>query len=221
MCDVIKVCAVCKKEIEIDINNIHGVARAKSDYYHPDCLIQKAEKCIKRAKHDKCWDYVINHISECEQDAKEVIYKRYWQDKLNEHLLKYYDIITFPDRFWEMVVDLNAGIYKGKRCKAVSMDLLYHTWAWGQRKLNAIALNNKKNHKGPKNDSDRLGYDLAIVLSKVPNYIAYKNKIDAEEAERKKAQEEKVKINYNNIAKTTETQNYGLDDISGLLDDMF
>ena len=37
----------------------------------------------------------------------------------------------------------------------------------------------------------------------------------------KKAQEEKVKINYNNVAQSTKMQSQGLDDISSLLDDIF
>lgn len=218
MCDVVKVCAVCKKEIEIDINNIHSIARVNGDYYHPECLIGKAEKCLKRARHNKCWDYVIGHISECEQDAKEVIYKRYWQDKLNEHLLRYYDIVAFPNRFWEMIMDLNSGIYKGKKCRAVNMETLYGAWVWGQRKLDDISRRNKTQHKGPKNDAARLNYDLSILLGHIGDYEKYLAKTKAEEEEKKAKEKENINIDYSKVQAKKETS--GLGDISNLIDDL-
>ena len=219
MPDVVKECQVCKMAIEIDnINDIHDVARVRTKYYHSQCLKEHAKKLIQREKHDAIWDDVVKRFSFYEKDAKEILYKRYWQDKLNEHLKSHYDIIVMPDRFWEMVMNLHNGIYKNKECKPVSMKTLYGAWCWGQRKLDSINRNNKKNKKGPKTDSERLPYDLAIIVQHVSDYIKYKAKLDAEEAEREAKEKERIKIDYRRFNKTP-VKTEGLDDISDMLDD--
>ena len=218
MCDVIKECAVCKGKIKIDIYNIHDVSRLKSYYYHPSCLKEFAEKRIKNKRHDACWDYAINNLEACEKDAKEVIYKRYWQDLLNEHLLKHYNVLVVPKSFWEIVMDLHNGIYKRKKCKPIHMETIYGAWVWGQKKLDSITRQNKQNKKGPTNDEERLRYDLAILITKIPVYLKAKAKLEAEEAERTAKEKERVRINYNNI-NSAPVQTEGLDDISALLDE--
>jgi hypothetical protein len=72
-------------------------------------------------------------------------------------------------------------------------------------------------HKGPKNDEARLVYDLAILVNKVPNYLAHEAKIKALQEEAKK--ETKINhINYDSMQRT-EIKHEGLDDISALLDE--
>lgn len=221
MCDVIKKCVHCGEEIQIDINNINGISLCKDKYYHTHCLNELAQTKIQSKRHASYWDIAVENPHVYENDAISTIKTKFYRDKLNKHLLKYYDVVSVSQWFWNVISELGNGNYRKKKCKPVDVELIYHTWVWGQRKLNTIALNNKKNHKGPVNDEQRLNYDLSIIVSKIPNYLAYKKKSDAEEAERKKAQEDKVKINYNNVAQSTGTQNHGLDDISSLLDEIF
>ena len=64
-------------------------------------------------------------------------------------------------------------------------------------------------------------YDLAILIGKMPNYLAYKAKQEAAEAERQREMKEKVKIDYNDVACRAEAKKEGLDDISDLLDEFF
>ena len=71
------------------------------------------------------------------------------------------------------------------------------------------------NHKGPENDEQRIPYDLAILVRKIPNYLAYKAKQDALQAEVKMPA---PRINYDNMQRT-EIKHEGLDDISDLLDE--
>lgn len=219
MCDITKECPVCKTTIDIDIYNIHDIARVRSVYYHTKCLDEYANKMVKREKHAAIWDDVVKNISGCEKEAKEIIYKRYWQDKLNEHLNSHYDIMVMPERFWEMVVQLNNGLYKGKKCKPISIDTLYGAWCWGQKKLDSINRQNKQNKKGPKTDTERLPYDLAILVQHIPDYLKYKAKCDAEEAEREAQKKEKIKIDYNKV-NTSVVKTEGLDDISDMLDEI-
>jgi hypothetical protein len=53
--------------------------------------------------------------------------------------------------------------------------LLLDVWKWGQHNLDNIDKYNKNNNKGPTNDSDRLFYDLAILIKKIPDYIKQVN----------------------------------------------
>lgn len=220
MPDVVKECPVCKMAIEINnINDIHDVARVRTKYYHSQCLKEHAKKLIQREKHDAIWDDVVKRISFYEKDAKEILYKRYWQDKLNEHLKSHYDVQIMPNSFWTLVADLHNGIYKGLSCKPISMNTLYGAWKWGQRKLDSINRNNKQNKKGPKTDLERLPYDLAIIVQHIPDYIKYKAKQDAEEAERKERAKNTARIDFNNVYVAPKKLE-GLDDISDLIDDL-
>lgn len=218
MCDVIKECAACKQTIPIDIYNIHDVARLQALYYHTSCLKELAKKRINSKRHAACWDYAIDHINECEKDAKDTIYKRYWQDLLDKHLKSHYDIQVVNNHFWEIVMDLHNGIYKKQKCKPVHMETMYGAWVWGQKKLDSISRQNKKERKGPKSDDERLIYDLTILITKIPVYLKAKAKLEAEEAERQAREKERTRIDYNNIY-IAPVKSEGLDDISALLDD--
>lgn len=220
MPDVVKECPVCKMAIEVDnINNIHGIARVRSKYYHTKCLKEYAQKLAKRERHDAIWDDVINNIAFYEKEAKEIMYKRYWQDKLNDHLKKHYNIVVMPERFWEMIMKLHDGIYKNKECKPISMDIIYGAWRWSQKNLDSINRKNKQNRKGPKTDIERLPYDLTIIIQHIPDYIKAKSKHEVEEAARKAREKERVRINYNDIY-VAPAQQEGLDDISDILDEI-
>ena len=91
----------------------------------------------------------------------------------------YYDIIEVPKRIFNAAADLEMGKYQNRKCKPVPMNVLYECWKWCQKKLNDINQYNRAHNKGPSNDSDRLAYDLAVVLGKVPQFIAYKEKQNA------------------------------------------
>ena len=210
-------CVKCKQAIEVDMNNIINISRFENQYYHTQCLCEKAQSAVIKKNHRPCWDNVLEHIDDCENEARDFIKRKYWNDNLNDYLLCNYGISIIPDRFWEMVRELNKGIYKGKRCKPISSELLFHAWEWGQKNLDKIDRNNKVKHKGPQNGSDRISYDFAIVLRHIEDYEKYVAKTKAEEAERELQAKETVKIDYNNI-KAKKDNNFG--DISDLIDDL-
>ena len=168
------------------------------------------------------WHKYIKDMSQFENAAKKRINCKRYKDELNEYLLHHYDIQEIADkRFWTVVADLDKGLYKAKKCKPVSTQILLDAWKWGQRKLDSINRKNKMAKKGPKNDIERIPYDLAIIVKHIPDYLKAKAKRDAEEAEREAEAKNSVKINYNNIAIQQESKSNGLGDISDLLDEMF
>lgn len=171
-----KKCAYCKEIIDIDIDNIQGVAYFKSQYYHSQCLLNIAAERAKKKRHAAYWDTMENDIVTYEVSAKQTIMNIAGKDMLNEHILMHYNVVAVPQRLWEILSDLGNGKYKSKKCRPVSSLDIYGTWAWGQSKLDETAKYNKANHKGPENDDARILYDLAIVISKVPVYWKYKEK---------------------------------------------
>jgi hypothetical protein len=165
------------------------------------------------------WQEALGHIWELEAETKKMLESYIAKDELNSWLLDNYDVVTIPSYFWQLVADLESGKYRNKKCKPISITTLYPMWRWGQKHLDKIELSNKSNRKGPKNDNDRLRYDLAILISHTEDFKKHQNKIAAMESERQIAEKENIKINYNKI-KTVHSDNNGLDDISDLLDEL-
>lgn len=217
---IMRKCGACQQPIEIDMNNIHDIVFYKTYYYHKTCFCNLAKKRAesKKGKYAE-WQYALDHLLELEIDAKDRLEYPAIKDSFNEYLLKNYNVVAVPDRLWEVAATLEKGMYKRKKCKPISIKILHEAWQWGQHKLNKINSQNKVSHKGPTSDEDRILYDLAILVSKVPNYLAHKAKLEAMHAEIKK-ETKTNRIDYDNIHQAkVESSNY-FDDISSLLDEM-
>lgn len=218
---ILRKCGGCSDTIEISRNNITDILYYKNKYYHSKCFCEIAEKRSKAKRSTAVeWQTALDNLWELEIDTRKMLENAWIKDDLNEWILNHYNITTVPSRFWQIVADINNGTYKGKRCKSVTMDVLLGAWKWGQKKLDSISRNNKMNHKGPASDDARIMYDLSIIISKVPNYLSHKSKMKMLQAEERK-ETAKTHINYDNVQKTKIENNGGLDDISGLLDDIF
>ena len=218
---IIRKCAKCKGEIEIEKNNISNVLQFQDKYYHSDCFVSMAEEkaASKRGK-PQMWQEALDQIGELESNTKSMLEHYFARDELNAWLLDNYNIAMIPSRFWQIIADLEMGKYKGKRCKPVNTDTLCGCWKWGQRKLNEISQYNKSHNKGPADDNARLIYDLTILISKLPNYLAYKEKQKAAEIERQRELKENIKVDYSKITNNVVSNN-NLQDISSLVDDIF
>lgn len=212
-------CNACKQPITIQRDNVQGVVYYKELYYHTTCFCELAQRRsqLKRGKPVE-WKDALDNVEEYERYAREILSVRLpykgAKDDLNDYVLSQYNVTAIPGRFWQVVADLNKGIYKNKRCKKVSTEILLEAWKWGQKKLNEIDKYNRAHHKGPTDDQQRVVYDLAIIVGKIPNYLSYKAKNEAAKEEAKTI----THINYDNMQRTDSRQD-GLDDISDLLDE--
>ena len=213
-------CAKCKGEIKIYRDNICDVIGYHGKYYHADCFEALATQraSSKKGNHEQ-WQCALDNLWGLEDETKMALEKFWAKDDLNVWLLDHYDVAAVPSYFWKVVTDLECGQYKQQRCKPVGIELLYQMWVWGQKRLDDINSRNKINHTGPKNDVDRLRYDLAILISHAEDYKKHIAKVQELEAERKQRQKEIVNVDYSKI-KTIQKASAGLDDISSLLDDM-
>ena len=218
---ILRKCGGCSDVIEINRNNISDILYYKNKYYHSKCFCEIAEKRSQaKTRYAVEWKDALDNLWELESETKTKLTKVWVRDDLNEWLLEHYNIVTVPSRFWQVLDDLGHGMYKGKKCKSVNMETIFATWKWGQKKLDSISRNNKISHKGPADDEARVLYDLNIIIAKVPNYLSHKSKMKMLQAEEKN-ESKKTHINYDNVQQTKIENNSGLDDISGLLDDIF
>lgn len=218
---ILRKCGGCSDAIEINRNNMTDILYYKNKYYHSKCFCEVAEKRSKAKRNTAVeWQTALDNLWELEADTKKMLESTWIKDDINEWLLNHYNITTVPSRFWQVLADLERGLYKGKKCKSVTMETLFGAWKWGQKKLDSISRNNKMNHKGPSSDDARIMYDLSIIISKVPNYLSHKTKMKMLQAEEKR-ESAKTHINYDNVQQTKIENNDGLDDISSLLDDIF
>ena len=220
MADVlVRKCAKCKGEIKIYKNNISNVIQFQNKYYHYDCFENlAAEKAVSKRGKPQMWQEALDNIWVLEDETKKMLEQFIAKDELNTWLLNNYDIITVPSYFWQLVADLERGIYKRKKCKPVKTFDLCECWKWGQRKLNKIAINNKMSHKGPENDTDRLRYDLAILITKYPLFLQHKAKTSAEILT-ESANRNQPKIDYGLLEKNN--KNDDDNDILDLMDEVF
>lgn len=219
MNELIRKCYKCKSEIDINIDNIKDVVYYKNSFYHKSCFIEKAKKLSERnTKNNVDWKYALEHLDDFENEAQKRLQHFFWRNELNDWILDHYNVFSIPTRFFTTIEELDDGKFKGKRCKPISMQTLCEAWKWGQNNLDKISINNKRNHKGPKDDVQRLMYDLSIIVNKVPNYLAHKSKMQALEATTTH-ETAKTEINYSNLERKTKVNDF--DDISSLLDEIF
>ena len=220
MADVVtRKCACCKGVVEIDKHNISNVICFQGKYYHYDCFEHLAsEKAASKRGKPQMWQEALGNIWALEDETKKMLEQFIAKDELNIWLLNHYNITSVPTRFWQIVADLEGGTYKGKRCKPVSIITLCGCWKWGQQKLNEINYYNKSHNKGPKDDNARLAYDLAVLVGKVPNYLAHKTKQKAAKSEMSRIDTSNDDIDMSRIGQGKQIKKKDISDIS---DDIF
>lgn len=193
-------CNGCSELIKINRNNIENILYHKNKYYHLKCFCEIAEKRSKAKRSTAAeWKFALDNLLELEADTKKMLESAWAKDDLNEWLLGNYDIAAVPARFWQVAADLERGVYKGKKCRPISINMLVDMWKWGQIRLNKIASKNKTNNMGPKNDTDRIRYDLSILIGHVGDYIKYTTRTKEETVEIKNRVQITNKINYENL----------------------
>lgn len=216
---VTRKCAKCKGTIEINKNNITDVLQFQGKYYHSQCFKELAsQKAASNRGKPEQWKAALDSMCELETETKRMLAHSFAKDELNDWLLDNYDIQMVSSRFWQIIADLELGKYKGKKCKPIDIGVLCSCWKWGQHKLNEIGQYNKSHNKGPIDDNTRLMYDLAILVGKVPQFLAYKEKQKAAEIEITKAF---VMHNDIDISKIGQGKQMAKRDVSDISDDLF
>lgn len=212
-------CSCCKGEIEIDVHDIKDVIFYNKLYYHSSCFEEMAkQKAASKRGKPQMWQEALDRLWELEAETKKMLERYVAQDGLNKWLLENYDIVMVPNRFWQILADLENGKYKGKHCNPVKMETLYGCWKWGQKKLNEINQYNKTNNKGPTNDEARIMYDLAILIGKVPQFLKYKEQRQAAKIEMARGAMSLTDVDMSKVGRGKQVQRR---DVSNISDDIF
>ena len=218
---MIRKCGACPKPIEIDKEHTSNIVYYKNKYYHSSCFCDIATKRSQsKIKSASEWKEALDNLWELEAETEKMLKSSIAKDELNEWLLSHYDITVVPARLWQIVADLERGVYKGKRCRPVSMEMLLGVWKWGQRKLDEIAANNRASRNGPSNGDDRIRYDLAILLSHINDYIKYTQRNKEEVADIAAKVQNTKKFDYEKIYEQAQKKTE-MDDILNLMNDIF
>ena len=211
-------CGTCGQDIVVDRHNLDNIAFYQNRYHHVGCLADKANKGIASGKRVAIWEKLLNRIPELQEEAKKNLGHGLIRDEFNEYLLNHYDIISVPNRFWQIIEDIGNGNYRKNKCRPTDIDTIFGAWKYFQGNLDKIAARNKVNDKGPKNDEQRLNYDLAIIIQHIGDYKKHLLKEEIETSEQKAQQKETIKIDYKKVQRKNESS--GLGDISDLIDSL-
>lgn len=214
---MVRKCTKCKGEIVVDVDDIRDIVKRGQTYYHKQCFIQHVEEKAG-TKSAAMWQKELDNISALEEDAKVTLQAQWSKDALNQYLLRFYDVVVVPNRFFQMVADLNNGEYKRKRCKPINTKDLLDAWEWGQNNLDKIARNNKAKHIGPKTDGDRIMYDLAIIVGKIPVFFEQKKQQAAAKYELENTIAHVETIDMSKIGQAKQETRR---DVSDIADDLF
>ena len=210
-------CAKCKKIIEIDVDDIKDVMYFENLYYHDSCFRALVDKrSVNKNALPKWKEILDDDFKQVEKDAYYIVNYYYGRDLLFNHLLSTYDInavSTYMAKQFDAVI---KGEYKGKS-KPIEYRDLASCWIEIQPQLNKI-YNNKQRFGVNMTDTQRIIYDLAIVVGEYNNWRKSKELLKIKEANRKLEEQKTARIDYTKI-KTIENSD-GLGDINDLLDEI-
>ena len=168
-------CGACDEAVTIDVNDIKDVVYFKGSYYHKSCFEKLATKKASNKRCSKDWKAALDDgMRQIEADAKYMINYCYGRDLLYGHLLGNYDICSISAYCETTINKVLTGTYKGKS-KPIPYRDFAECWVAMQSELDKIYANNKRLGKSMTGDQ-RINYDLAIVVRKVPEYLAGKEK---------------------------------------------
>ena len=212
--NITRKCFYCKKQINLDNDNF---IYTKKKYYHFNCVIdeqlnKKRNKIVK----EECIKNAIALQKANQKEINDIITR----EKLFRWIQYSYNIVVIPKYFYIKMDSIFDGTYKGIRKGIPPEDLLD---IWKRKKNELDRINDLNNRKGKLLiGSDRIQYDLAILLSKYDSYLRWKEQQKLLEDEKQNiiAEITKPKINYELINKSIENQTKD-ENINDLLDEVF
>lgn len=178
-------CADCKKS-KIKINRIKDeYVKYNNNYYFNDCLKKKLLKSkYSNAEIENILDKlneetVLEKLKISEQENKRVQQNEKNRNDIskqnfNNYLSEIYNI-SLNNLPYSRIASVVNGTYKGLS-EGISYDDLLEMFKRQRNTLDKIAYNKKTKKDGFTNDSNRLLYDMAIIVSKYDSYKQWKSK---------------------------------------------
>ena len=194
-------------------------------YYHYNCFIKyKSEN----NEYNLSQEQIINMADEMVLKTKTIksVIDSINKDRLIYWIYDYYNVSTLSSLFFQKLTMINNGTYSDKLIVPISCYDLLQIYKKMKSYLNKVNSNNERNGKNI-SLTNRIHYDLAIILNNYDEYIKWKQKQKTENVEKIKLQEEiksKKDICINNITSIKKNQNQNNNkeiNIAEILDEVF
>ncbi len=227
MKDILRKCHLCDitgyKSINVDRDKF---IYHKGSYCHYDCFIKNKNE---NNKDNLNQDQIIKIADEMVLKTHKIksVQESIDKDRLTYWLYDNYNISVLPNLFFQKLQRINKGTFSERISVPISCyDLLQ---IFKKMKTYLDKVNNNNERKGKIiNLSQRVNYDLSIVINNYDDYIKWKQKQKTETIENDKLQEEiksKNNIQTNNIINVQKYVNRQNDNeelnIVDLLDEVF
>lgn len=214
----IRKCNICKESINIYGKNDDFFITPDNKAIHTHCYI---EKYTTRKRSKKTLEECKEYVKDCKENYEKIEKKTNAKNELYEYLFEIYDVVFFPKYFYIKMDSIYKGEMRGLS-KPVPPEDLLDMWKQKRNYLDKVAEKNRK--KGNEIlGTDRVNYDLAILLSKYDAYLKWKqeqkNAIAENESQKKRNADF---ITYNELVKGQKTKRMEEKDIdiSSMLDEI-
>lgn len=212
-------CHECKQEIDLFTEDLSNLIRYDNKNYHNGCFCKMCErKSKKKNTTQKKWLGCLKHIKDIQDESNKYYINIFYRKKLEKFLKEEYDLVLIPSNFFVRLSQINNGSYKNIGVCISNKDI-YDMWQMKIKKFNEIA--HWKKSQGQHIDStERLIYDLAILVNKYNSFVEWKNKQKIlEMAEKTKEKEHHADEILTNVIVKSSYKEGG--DISNLVDEIF
>lgn len=227
MKDILRKCSYCDnkgvKTIKVGKNKF---LYYEGKYYHYDCFIKYKND---HNEYNLSQEQIIKIADELVLKTKTIksVRESIDRDRLTYWLYDNYNISVLPNLFFQKLKKINDGTYSDKIIVSISCYDLLQIFKKMKSYLDKVNSNNERKGKGIAL-SQRVNYDLAIVLNNYDEYVKWRQKQKTENIEKVKLQEEiksKNHIQINNITaiqkNNTQQDNNEEINIADILDEVF
>lgn len=219
-CFVERKCAFCETDCRINEKNIDDYIYYDKKFYHNRCFITLCnEKLLsKRTKTEK-WVDALEKISVLQKEAKMIIHSELYKTKIYKLISENYDLNIIPKNFFYKLNNILNGTYPGV-LKPIPIEHIYDMWRRKIPMLNSI--NNRNISMGKVlSKSERINYDLSILINKYDDYLNFitKQKILKSEERKKESSDLIFTEEIVNIKSKTKDKNSNY--ITSIVDDIF
>jgi hypothetical protein len=213
--DITRKCTHCKDSISLDTDNFVYVSEK---YYHFDCYVE-LQLNKKRNKLSK--DEIVGNTQKIKEESMVIVQTIITKEKLYRWLQYNYNVVVIPKYFYTKIDSIYNGTYKGLS-RVIPPEDLFDMWK--RKKVELDRINSANERKGKSIvGSDRLQYDLAIILSKYDSYVKWKEQQKILEMDQIKriAESKSSKIDFTKINKSVDSKTSSETEIDELLDEVF
>jgi len=227
MKDILRKCNLCDvtgyKSINVDRDKF---IYYKGHYCHYDCFVKNKNE---NNKDNLSQDQIIKIADEMVLKTQKIksVQESIDKDRLTYWLYDNYNISVLPNLFFQKLLRINKGTFSDRVNVPISCYDLLQIFKKMKSYLDKVHNSNERKGKII-NLSQRVNYDLSIVINNYDDYIKWKQKQKTETIENKKLQEEiksKNNIQTNNIMNVQKYVNRQNDNeelnIVDLLDEVF